>query len=139
MTKKCSFDYSFQIHFHEVDRAGVLFFAHLFTHAHDAYELFMANLGMGLDRTWSDQEYVLPIVSATADYHAPFHHGMTVTVRITIPHLGQSSFTTSYNFLEPEGRQHAQVRLVHCCVDITTGKARVLPDTLRALLARACV
>ena len=42
------FEYRFSIRLHDTDAAGVLFFAHLLRHAHDAYEAFMEQAGFGL-------------------------------------------------------------------------------------------
>jgi len=35
------FEYRFTVQLHDTDAAGRLFFAHLFRHAHDAYEALM--------------------------------------------------------------------------------------------------
>ena len=40
-----AFFYRFTVRLHDIDAAGVMFFGHLFRHAHDAYESVMANLG----------------------------------------------------------------------------------------------
>lgn len=42
------YEYRFRVRLHVVDHAGVMFFPHLFVHAHDAYENFMADLGFDL-------------------------------------------------------------------------------------------
>jgi 1,4-dihydroxy-2-naphthoyl-CoA hydrolase len=134
MSREPCFEHSFQVPFHEVDRAGVIFFAHLFTHAHDAYERFMAHVGLNLDQPCPNASCALPIVHAEADYQAPFHHGMTVRVTLTVARLGRTSFTTSYDFLAPDDRLHARLSLVHCCVDRATGTKCAMPDALHARL-----
>jgi YbgC/YbaW family acyl-CoA thioester hydrolase len=134
MSPERSFEHIFQVPFHEVDRAGVIFFAHLFTHAHDAYERFMAHLGLNLDRPCPDAACALPIVHAEADYHAPLRHGVAMRVTLTLARLGHTSFTTSYDFAGPDHHLHARLHLVHCCVDSDTGMKRALPDALRARL-----
>ena len=40
-----TYNYHFTTSLHDIDAAGVLFFAHLYRHAHDAYEAFMSDIG----------------------------------------------------------------------------------------------
>lgn len=131
-----SFQTNFYIPFHEVDHAGIMFFAHLFTHAHDTYEQFMAHLELNLNRDWTHEHYLLPIIHAEANYHAPLHHGMTINVQLNIANIGNTSFITEYKFLEHTEQLHAMVQLVHCCIDLHTRTAKILPNELRIKLQR---
>ena len=62
--------YSLRIRLHETDAAGVLFYAHLFRLAHDAYESFMAHIGFPLHALIGHGDSApglrLPIVRAEA-------------------------------------------------------------------------
>ena len=55
-----TYNYHFTTTIHDIDAAGVLFFAHLYRHAHDAYEAFMSNIGFSLDeiirKNWKQRD-----------------------------------------------------------------------------------
>jgi YbgC/YbaW family acyl-CoA thioester hydrolase len=131
---KQSFEDTFRVPFHEVDAVGVMFFAHLFTHAHTSYERFMASLGLDLGGLSAAHDLALPIVHAHADYHAPFTPGLEATVGLRIARLGESSFTTAYAFRDPTDGALANVELVHCCIRPGSAGACALPTWLRARL-----
>jgi hypothetical protein len=44
------FRYDFRVALHDIDAAGIMFYGHLFRHAHDAYEAFMGAIGFPLER-----------------------------------------------------------------------------------------
>lgn len=129
------FDYSFRIALHDTDAAGVLFFAHLFRHAHDAYERFMQHLGYPLATLIETGERHLPLVHAEADYQAPLRHGMQVHIRLQVARLGQHAFDLEYGFTTASGKTAARARTVHVCIDPSAGTPAPLPESLRAALA----
>ncbi len=119
-----------------MDRAGVLFYPELFRHAHDVYEAFMASIGADLAAMLDAPLRALPVVHAEADYHLPMRHGQTYTVRVTVAHIGETSFTVHCDFLGPDGRLHSQVRSIQVCLDRREGVPRALPHGLRAQLTQ---
>lgn len=127
-----NFSYTFEVRLHDVDHAGVLFFARLFVHAHDAYETFMAQLGLDLCAMISSGER-LPIVHASADYFRPLRHGEQISINLEIETLGESSFTVAYAFNSAAGLL-ASVRTVHVYLDPQANTSTALPPTLRRLL-----
>lgn len=128
--------YAFEVRLHDVDHAGVMFFAHLFIHAHDAYEAFMAQLGMDLCAMIHAGER-LPIVHASADYFQPLRHGEHITVSLEVETLGETSFTVTYSF-HAASRLLAKVRTVHVHLDPHANAAAPLPPALRKLLQPYC-
>jgi 1,4-dihydroxy-2-naphthoyl-CoA hydrolase len=125
------FEHRFRVALHDTDAAGVLFFAHLFRHAHDAYEAWMAHLGWPLDAMLRDGALRLPLVHAAADYRRPLRHGDAVTVQVAVADLGERAFTVEYRFDTADGTA-ATARTVHVGLD-AAGK-RCLPDALRRTL-----
>jgi 1,4-dihydroxy-2-naphthoyl-CoA hydrolase len=121
---------------HDVDAAGILFFGHLFRHAHDAYEAFMADIGFPLDRLIREGAGKLPLVHAEADYALPMRHGEEVEARLQVESLGRTSFTLSYRFLDAAGRECASASTVHVYLagDPSGLTAHPLPKVLRTLL-----
>ena len=127
--------YAFRVAFHEVDRAGVLFFAHLFRHAHDAYEAWLASRGVTLGELAEGRPCRLPLVHAEADYLAPLRHGEEIGVTLAVEVVGDSSFTLACELRGPDGGLRARVRTVHVAVDPTTERPMSLPVSLREVLA----
>lgn len=131
-----NYSYSFEVRLHDVDHAGVMFFARLFVHAHDAYEAFMAHLGLDLCAMISAGER-LPVVHADADYFQPLRHGEQITVTLDIEALGNTSFTVACSFHTTAGLL-AKVRTVHVYLDPHTNTAGKLPQTLCQLFQPYC-
>lgn len=123
-----------QVKLHDTDAAGVLFFAHLLRHAHDAYETFMAGIGHDLPALLRAGRTLLPIVHAEADYHHPIRHGDALRIRLDVERLGASSFTLHYAFRDTAGTVLAEARTVHVQLARTGGPEPLVP-ALRAALA----
>jgi 1,4-dihydroxy-2-naphthoyl-CoA hydrolase len=132
------FTYRFRAGLSSTDPAGILFYPELFRHAHDAYEGWMSAMGHGLDIVLAESQVLLPIVHAEADFRAPIRHGEVIAVGLAVKNVGHTSYTLAYTFRsESEDDVRARASTVHVLVDRKTGRARPLPDELRAdLLAR---
>ena len=130
------FDYRFTVALHDVDAAGVIFFAHLFRHAHDALEAFMGHIGYDLPTILEQEQYGFPVVHSEADYFKPLRYGEKVCVRAEVARLGHASFEMAYGFQNEAGEAVARIRTVHVVVDKTQGKSMALPDGLRSAFAR---
>lgn len=137
-------NYQLTVTLHDIDAAGVMFFAHVFRYAHDAYEQWMTQQGFSLAQIVREQSFALPLVHASADYHAPLRHGDVVTVMLHVTELKSSSFTLQYQFI-PAAVQTANViqsanepavtvTTVHVCIHQSSGKIRALPGELVHLL-----
>lgn len=130
--------HNFQVRLQEVDHAGVMFFAHLFNHAHDAYAELMRSLGFPLQQIIETAAYHIPLVHAEADYLAPLRHGQLVEVKTTIERLGNSSFSLQYEFNSHNGLC-ARANTRHVFIDTGTGNPVSIPDKLRQkLMDRVC-
>ena len=116
---------------HDTDAAGLLFFANQFRMAHDAYEVFLGQIGFGFARIFQDGDFLLPIVHAEADYKARLQVGDKVTIRLTVEKVGDSSFVLLYDLSDADGKSVGTVRTVHVCTDKGSGEKRNLPDELR--------
>ena len=116
---------------HDTDAAGLLFFANQFKMAHDAYEGFMEQIGFSFARIFQDEDFLLPIVHAEADYKARLQVGDRLTIHLTVEKIGDSSFVLLYDLSDADGKSAGMVRTVHVCTDEGTGKKRSLPDELR--------
>jgi 1,4-dihydroxy-2-naphthoyl-CoA hydrolase len=124
----------FRVQLHDTDSAGRLFFAHLFRHAHDAYEAFMGRRGFPLDRLIREGEILLPLVHAEADYHRPLAHGDEVRVSVTVQEMRTRSFTIDYRFETRDGGLVATARTVHVRIRRDGSPGPGLPEPMRAAL-----
>ncbi len=129
------FDYQYLLPLHEVDAAGIAFFGHLFRHAHDAYELFMEGLGLGLRELLEEGTRGLPLVHCEADFLAPIRHRDQVRIELTVIRLGTSSFDIGYRFLAEDGRPLARAETRHVLVNLAEGSPLPLPSMMRTRLA----
>lgn len=128
------FDYRFRVPMHHVDHAGVLFFANLYRHAHDAWEAFMHSVDIDLAQLIEAGQWRIPIVHAEADYTLPMRHGDEVDVRLLIERLGRSSIRVVYIFIDRDGEQLAVARTTHVFVDALTNQSSEIPANLRSSL-----
>ncbi len=129
-----TFDYHFCVPMHHVDHAGVLFFANLFLHAHDAWEAFMRSLDVDLAQLIENGQWRIPIVHTEADYTQPMRHGDDVDIRLQIERLGRSSMSVVYIFINDDGEQLAVARTTHVFVNAVTNHSAEIPGDLRKQL-----
>src|SRR3972149_10284133 len=105
------------VRLHDTDAAGLLFFANQFKMAHDAYESFLEHLGFSFARVLRDEDFLLPIVHAEADYKERLRAGDRLAVRVKIEKIGDSSFVLSYDLLAAGDRSVGTVQTGHVCTD----------------------
>ncbi|MBT3348252.1 MAG: acyl-CoA thioesterase [Thiotrichales bacterium] len=108
-----------KIQLHEVDSAGLLFFANLFTLAHSCYEEIMESYGTPITKIIENKSYSLPIIHAEADYKLPIRHGDSLEISVQVDMIGNSSFTLLTKFIVNDNRETvaAQVRTVHVAIN----------------------
>jgi 1,4-dihydroxy-2-naphthoyl-CoA hydrolase len=136
-----TFEHRFEVRLHDTDAAGVLFYAHLFRHSHDAYESLLDSLGLPLaaliegDRGRTPLR--IPIVQAQAEYLAPIRLGERIDVRLDVLEVRRRSFSIGYRFQDRSGQVRATARTVHCSV-ATPGTGQPLPEYLASAL-KSCI
>ena len=128
------FEMTTSVRLHDTDAAGLLFFAHQFRIAHDAYESFMEQIGYSFASIFREDDYLLPIVHAEADYTAILNVGDRLAVRLVAEKIGETSFTLAYDLINDSGKSVGTVRTVHVCLDKSQREKRPLPDGLRQAL-----
>ena len=128
------FGHQFSVPFHQVDQAGILFYAHLFTHAHQAYAALMNSCSFSLPEILERGQYFVPIAHAEADYLSPLRHGEAVVVEVWVESSGNSSVTFQYVF-NTEGQTRATARTTHVFIDPRSGNPVPIPQALLEQLA----
>lgn len=127
------FCHHFRVPFHELDPGGVLFHAHVFTHAHQAYEALMRELGWGLAAVLREGKLAIPLVEAHAEYLRPLHLDDRIEIQVGTAEIGKRSFTLEYRFLREKGHC-VLVKTTHVTVERRSGEAVPLPAELAAAL-----
>lgn len=133
-----AFSYPFSVRLHDTDAAGRLFFAHLFRHAHDAYEAFMEQAGVPLARLIREGDILLPLVHAQADYHRALCQGDRVEVEVSIEEIRTRSFAVGYRFRTADGALAATAQTVHLQVNRDGSPAPGLAEQIHQVL-RPCL
>ncbi len=122
------FTAKYKIAFSDTDPGGIVFFANIFKIAHIGYELFFEN--MNLERNYfMNDEYVVPIVNAHADFISPMKFGEEVDCNVVVSNIGNTSFTLNYNIYKGNTLK-AKVKTTHVVVNKKDFKKTAIPDEL---------
>ena len=131
-----SYDVTVTVRFHEVDRAGIVFFGRFFEYCHIAYEELVIEILGDMNRCF-DEGWAMPLVHAESDYKRPLRLGDRIRVSLSVERLGTSSVTFAYTLYGPEDDLRAKAKLVHAFVDTQGFGSRTAPkefvDGLRRL------
>ena len=113
------FERTLLVHFHELDRAGFVYFARIFEYCHRVYEELLAEVVGPLEPFFQAKDWGLPLVHAEADYARPLRLGDRVRVEVRLERLGERSVTFAYTLTDAAtGEARARARLVHACVTL---------------------
>jgi YbgC/YbaW family acyl-CoA thioester hydrolase len=129
------FNSSVTIKFHQADPAGIMFFGHVFTLAHDTYEAFIQACGFVWKDWFLDHKYLIPIRHTECDFLRPFRAGETYQIEAEVIEFSSSSFIMQYRFSKDQ-HKHAVVKMVHTCLDQKTFQKTELPATVKQSLER---
>ncbi len=122
-----------QIKFHQADPAGIMYFAQIFTLAHDTFELFIQKAGYSWAEWFKENKYVVPIRRAESDYQRPFQAGETYDIDVVVAQFSTSSFQMHYTF-KHGSHVHAVVKMVHTCLDKKSFQKIDLPGEMKSKL-----
>ena len=130
-----TYTHTLTIRIHDVDAAGIVFFAQYLFLFHDVYESFLAGIGHSIPKAINEGNYIIPIKKVAAEYHRPMYHGETITGELWLSELRGSSFTTVTKFIGADQVVRATITTIHVCVGTGTMKPIALPGDLRTALA----
>ncbi len=139
-----SFSYPRQIHFHETDAAGVVYFANILTLCHEAYEASLAAARIDLGRFFSAAgDIAVPVVHADVDFFRPLHCGDRICITLTPQRLKDSEFEIRYELLSDQPsaapnhspQSFAQACTRHVCINTLQRQRRPLHSELEQWLA----
>lgn len=122
-----------QIKFHQADPAGIMYFAQIFTLAHDTFELFIQKAGYSWTEWFQENKYLIPIRHAESDFQRPFLAGAYYDVDVVVAQISKSSFQMHYTFKQTN-HIHAVVKMVHTCLDKKSFQKIEIPGDMKAKL-----
>jgi acyl-CoA thioesterase FadM len=116
------------IPFHLTDSAGILFFGHVFTLAHQAFEQFVIHQ---LECPWTfwfqNDDWKVPIKHSEAQYLHPLQAGKDCQIELMVTTLTTSSFTLNSTFYQQS--LCCIVKSVHVfCHSLTKQKIPIPPS-----------
>lgn len=123
-----------RIKFREADPAQIMYFANIFSLAHDVFEEFIVAAGYQYREWFSGDHHLIPIRHVEADYKASFHPGETYDVTAVVESLGTTSFKMRYRF-EKNSKLHATVHMVHSVLNPQTKDKMPLPEVMKQRLS----
>lgn len=122
-----------QIKFHQADPAGIMYFAQIFTLAHDTFELFIQKAGYSWNEWFKENKYLIPIRHAESDFQRPFLAGNSYDVDVVVAQISRSSFQMQYTFKQGSNI-HAVVKMVHTCLDKKSFQKIEIPGEMKSNL-----
>lgn len=130
-----TYTYDFPIRIHDVDAAGIVFFAKYFTLAHNVYEQFLADIGHSIPQAIDEGNHIIPIAHSECHYRAPMRHGDQITGELHLKEIRGTSFIVEITLTGNDGVHRATITTRHVCVGARTMKPIPIPDDLRNALS----
>ena len=118
------------VRLYHTDAAGVIFCSRLLELAHEAYEAFLDEAGLGVGRILAEGEVLLPVVAVEAEFMKPIRVGDRLQVELRLSRTGDHSYRVTYRFRDPAGQVKARAVTRHVALDGTHGRPVVLPEPL---------
>jgi 1,4-dihydroxy-2-naphthoyl-CoA hydrolase len=108
------FTYYRTIRLSDTDAAGVIYFAHLLSICHEAYETSLETVGIDLKTFFDNSSLAIPIVFCSADFSRPIFCGDKLAIRLNSKQLQENEFEIDYSI-------HRRLSLTEC---LATAKTR---------------
>lgn len=137
MNDSTTFRYTTYIPFHLCDPAGILFFGHVFSLAHQAYEhLIQEEWKLSWAFWFQNPEWILPIRQTEAQFIAPLRAGRDCVIELAVQHFSLSSFTLKSALFQEA--LCCEVTTVHVFCERASLKKRDIPQEVLFLLEKSC-
>ncbi|MGK7932164.1 MAG: acyl-CoA thioesterase [Microcystaceae cyanobacterium] len=125
--------YQRTIRLRDTDAAGVVYFAHLLSICHEAYEDALERAGIPLKRVIESQSAILPIVHGEIDFYQPLSCGDRIIIDLKPQLIAPDSFQVTYqiyHYNSPD-RTCAVAKTRHVCIHPQTRERISLPDSIQ--------
>jgi len=125
------FTYDRVVRFQDTDAAGVVYFANVLSICHEAYEAWLAAIGINLKEFFSGKTIAIPIVHAEINFLQPMFCGETYTIQLMPVRLNHYKFKLSYVIVSSQGDDRiSQATTLHLCIDPQTRTRIPLPSEI---------
>ncbi len=125
----------YRIPFSDVDHAGIVFFARVFTYCHLAFEqLYFASVGEPVSTLFTVRGYATPVVATDATFLRPMRHGDAIVIDLHAERVGTCSYTLGFRFKGEAGDERCVARVTHATVAWPDFRSIPIPDELRKAL-----
>jgi len=125
---------SYKVRLADTDAAGLLFFSKIYDYAHACYEDYMQHNKLDLSDILKQGEYLLPIISSSAEYKKAMILGQTINIALSVEKVSTSAFTLAYEFSDQQGKLLATVQTVHVSISTHSKSKIALPKNLIKVL-----
>jgi 1,4-dihydroxy-2-naphthoyl-CoA hydrolase len=121
------------IYLADTDAAGVVYFAHLLSICHEAYEFSIAQFGINVKTFLSNAAVAIPITQAEIQFFRPLFCGDRIKIDFTAQSLSENEFELQYKiYLDKVLVGKARTR--HVCIDPNLRGRIAFPESLRQWL-----
>ena len=117
----------------DTDALGVAYHPYALQLAQRNLESWLASLGLPLAEIVNNHTWALPVVRVELDWHQPLELGTEGETLLTGVEPGSKSLTLTHA-IQAGAQKAATVKVVHACLDRTTGQSMMLPTVLKNVL-----
>ena len=117
----------------DTDALGVAYHPYALQLAQRNLESWLARLGLPLAEIVNNHTWALPVVRVELDCHQPLELGTAGETLLTGVEPGSKSLTLTHA-IQAGDQKAATVKVVHACLDRTTGQSMMLPTVLKNVL-----
>ncbi|MEL6743412.1 MAG: thioesterase family protein [Planctomycetota bacterium] len=117
----------------DTDALGVAYHPYALQLAQRNLESWLASLGLPLADIVNNHTWALPVVRVELDWHQPLELGTAGETLLTGVEPGSKSLTLTHA-IQAGDQKAATVKVVHACLDRTTGQSMMLPTVLKNVL-----
>ena len=117
----------------DTDALGVAYHPYALQLAQRNLESWLTSLGLPLAEIVNNHTWALPVVRVELDWHQPLELGTAGETLLTGVEPGSKSLTLTH-VIQAGDQKAATVKVVHACLDRTTGQSMMLPTVLKNVL-----
>ncbi len=122
-----------RIHLSDTDATGVIFFPKLLEKSLWAFEDFLESRSHSLN-LFFDAGFFFPVVHVDMDFYAPLFAMEEICIEIQLTHLGNTSATLAYRFLDAALTCRAKASITHVLVSKNSRAKVVLTPEVKEVL-----
>jgi YbgC/YbaW family acyl-CoA thioester hydrolase len=123
--------YEREVRFQDVDAAGLVYFPHFLSYAHEAMERLFDPLDGGYVRLIRARRIGLPAVRIDTQFFAPVRYGDRLSIESSVARLGNRSLTLHHRFVRQDGVLSAEAHHTVVSTDLDRARSCDMPDDVR--------